>query len=131
MRELVRELAAAVASDAEFMSAIWVRARLAPPSPCAGARHLVEEAQSRGELRQDVPAAELAELLRAAVTSTLVDWLLGSSSSTPASLATRLQRVVDLVLDGSRKRNERVRAPTVSQGTKQVRSGSAISGAHT
>ena len=39
--------------------------------------------------------------------------------------------IVDLVLDGSRKRNERVRAPTANQGTKQVRSGSAISGAHT
>jgi len=65
-------------------------------------------------LRADRPAVALADLLLDAIEGGLVSGLraLGASSAAnpEKSLAVEVQARVDLVLDGARKRNERVRA---------------------
>jgi AcrR family transcriptional regulator len=122
IRELVRELAGRVARDRAVLGPVWERVRL-PSSgsrPSARAALVVEvlrRAQERQEIRGDLPAGVLGELLLAAIERTLGAWL--ARPERPAepfaeALAARLQATADLVLDGARKRNERVRAAAVA-----------------
>jgi AcrR family transcriptional regulator len=123
VRELVRKLAREIEIDAAFMREAWLRVRAIRSSPRgrgrvappAGLRDAVARAQERGELRADVSAGQLAEMLRSALVSTLAQWLAGEGEETGArqerdGLEARLSRCADVLLDGFRKRNERVRA---------------------
>lgn len=71
-------------------------------------RGLVREQQGE-RIRQDVPARVLAELLLDGLEAGLIDGLREGRSE--AELARGMQLRVDVVLDGARKRNERVEAP--------------------
>ena len=71
--------------------------------------------QQRGRIRSDLAAAEIASLLLDAAEGALIR-VLGSVVEAGAprdeeALASALRARVDLVLDGARKRNERVAAP--------------------
>jgi len=110
LRERVRELAATVEADRALACRAFRRAPLLTPSLVEPARGVIETAQARGEIRADLPAEQLAGLLRAALAQGLAAWL-ADDQLRAESLAPRLQRTVDVMLDGFRKRNERVRAP--------------------
>lgn len=82
----------------------------------------VASEQQAGRLRSDLAAAEIASLLLDAAEGALVRGL-GSILETGGprdekALASALRARVDLVLDGARKRNERVAAP--GSGTAMV-----------
>jgi len=106
LRTLCDGLAAAVEADREFAARAWTRARLPSNCPAPGI-HLVETAQERGELRRDLSAPELGGISYVAIFGSLAAWLLREEPRGP--LASELRRATDLVLDGSRRRNERVR----------------------
>ena len=114
------------------MRAAWQRARVLPATgrvrgrnPDPGPLHAVlARAQSRGEVREDLPPEQLAELLRGGLVAALAHALSGSASGgTPtAALEDRLARAADVLLDAFRKRNERVAAPTPSSSRRPARS---------
>jgi len=145
VRDLIQGVAAQVEDDARLAQLAWSRARicdlratspgpatdgsaggkprdatgggcLAPEDPCLA---LLARARDRGEIRGDVPLEQLAELLRGTVAVTLARWLVADSDDRREPLAIRLQRAVDLLLDGFRKRNERVSGPV--PGSAQAR----------
>lgn len=69
----------------------------------------IEAEQERERIRRDLPARLLAETILDALESGLVEGLRLASSE--EDLAKSLQARVDLILDGARKRNERVDLP--------------------
>jgi len=79
------------------------------PTERDAALGLVEATLGRGEIRSDVPAPQLAEMLRSAVVSALVCGLDRDRPPDANALASRIRLAADVVLDGMRKRNERVR----------------------
>jgi hypothetical protein len=107
VRDLVRNLAPRIAADREFLAVAFARARLdpGPPEPLT---RLFAEAQERGEVRGDLPAAQLAQLATGIALTTVAAWLVAPD---PPPLAPRLRAGLELLLDGSRKRCERVPAP--------------------
>jgi len=111
-RESVRVLAERVERDADFLRVVFGRARLARLDARSGASAeaaLLVRAQQRGEVRSDLRAAQIAAILVAAIEQSIAEWLRGDADA--GELAPRLLAVADLVLDGARKKNERVRAP--------------------
>lgn len=110
VRGAARLLASRVAPEASFLSGAWHRVRQNAANSPPELVLLLAQAQTRGELRGDVPAAQLGDLLVAGLLVALGSWL-GVEPRDPAELRRRLQGAVDVILDGSRKRNERVRAP--------------------
>jgi hypothetical protein len=69
----------------------------------------IELEQQRARLRADLPASALAEMLIEALEGGLIAGLRASADR--REVAARIRAGVDLVLDGARKRNERVSAP--------------------
>lgn len=69
--------------------------------------------QTDGRIRQDLPATLLAEMILDAIEAALVAGL--RTERSPEDLARGLQIRVDLLLDGARKRNERVELPRSPQ----------------
>lgn len=124
VRWLADRLATRAREEGDLLGSGLRLARVVPawdePGPARGrprrqdaARQLVEQARDRGEVRGDVPAAELGAALRAVVVSAMAQGLsreAGHAAEAPA-LAARLRGATDVLLDGMRKRNERVRAP--------------------
>ncbi len=134
IRAACRELAALAASEPELRLEAWREAGRAPQPPAADqpdpvlVRDLREE-QKRERVRQDIEATHLAATLVDAIEGGLVEGLQhasgaasgaepladqSDSESRHAGLTVELTRSirtrVDLVLDGFRKRNERVSA---------------------
>jgi AcrR family transcriptional regulator len=115
-RTIVRELASRIEADEPLQRSAWSCARLVARPAARGAATtrdgallLVERARERGELRNDVPATQLAELLGATICSSIAHWLAADPEAADREpLELRLGRAVDLLLDGYRKRNERV-----------------------
>ena len=70
--------------------------------------------QTADRIRRDLPAALLAEMLLDAIETGVVDGLRTGQSA--EDLARGLQARVDLILDGARKRNERVELPRAVRG---------------
>lgn len=110
-RSAARALAARCGPDAKFLAEIWPRVRQSAGSASPRVRELVAAGQASGDLRGDLPAQQLADLLIAAMLMAIGSWLGNPSAGQPGQLGPRLQGAVDVVLDGSRKRNERVRPP--------------------
>jgi len=119
LRRACRELARLALLDPEARLEAWRLASRASDPVVAEleARFAVRVAaeQQRGRIRSDLAAPEIASLLLAAAEDALIH-ALGSvvevgALREEAVLASALQARVDLVLDGARKRNERVAAP--------------------
>lgn len=107
-RAAARLLAEQCGGDAEFLSQVWHRVRQSAGTASPRVRELIAAGQARGDLRGDLPAQQVADLLIAGMLGAVTAWLAEPASG---ELRPRLQSVVDLVLDGSRKRNERVAPP--------------------
>ena len=101
--------------DAEFSGRAWARA-LIPMHPPEAAEALMRVGQDSGQLRRDLSARQMGGILYASLFSTTGDWLGRESPRGPLGL--ELKRAADLVLDGSRRRNERVR-PIVRSASPQ------------
>jgi AcrR family transcriptional regulator len=71
---------------------------------------LIAREQERARLRADLPARVLAEMIADAVEGGLISGL--GNSSNISEFTAGLRARIDLVLDGARKRNERVSAPS-------------------
>jgi hypothetical protein len=115
IRVAVEDVARRVASEPALHLAAWTRLSVLHPDPATrGARgreegldpalELVTQAQARGECRTDVDAQQLAALLRVVLVSSLA----GSLDEPEEPVEARLSQACDLLLDGFRKRNERV-----------------------
>lgn len=107
VREACRRLAERTEPDRAFAARAWSRARLPAGAPPTELTALVEGAQQSGQLRRDLSARQLGEILYGSLCGSLAGWL--DREAPPGSLAAELQRTADLVLDGARRRNERVR----------------------
>jgi AcrR family transcriptional regulator len=127
LRRVVRlwaaELARRAAADPILMRKAWLHVRVSDftgaPSRARGRAPgpepvlpLIESAQRESDLRADLDADLLAQLLLSCLAGTLSTCLAESHSPTEKSVAERLGRGADLLLDGFRKRNERVPAPS-------------------
>ena len=125
VRGVVREIASQLDDDHELMRQAWSRARVVraatdrsgaplrgrdPDAAGHGVRALVVRARERGEIRADIAPDELAELLRAGLCAAVARELTTGAGGSVERLETILARTADLLLDGFRKRNERVRA---------------------
>jgi AcrR family transcriptional regulator len=75
----------------------------------AAIERVIGREQERGRLRADVSAVALAEMLGDALEGGLITGL--RESDDPKHVAAVMRARIDLVLDGARKRNERVSPP--------------------
>ncbi|MEE2665205.1 MAG: helix-turn-helix domain-containing protein [Myxococcota bacterium] len=109
LRQRVRQLARVAANAEGLAAAAWQRGRLQRAAGAAAARSdlaaLLAASRDAGELRRDIEPVELAELLVASV-GLAIAVALGSGDPRPEA---RALRAADLVLDGARRRHERVR----------------------
>jgi AcrR family transcriptional regulator len=113
LRSLCAGLAREVESDRTFAARAWVRARM-PSGPPEPAIRMLEASQAEGTLRRDLSARQMGDILYASICATIGSWL--GRQAPEGSLAPELRRAADLVLDGARRRNERVR-PTSAAAT--------------
>ncbi len=122
IRAWAADLAEKVEADPEMMRLAWSRVRTAdfvqPQPPVRGREPraatptlLIEDAQAHGEVRKDLDAATLSLLLQGGLATCLAAWLAAPEERSGESLRKRLSRAADLILDGFRKRNERVSGP--------------------
>jgi AcrR family transcriptional regulator len=131
VRDGVRALAGRVEEDRPLMREACARARVmlpvtgrngAPlrgrsqPAPGGRACRLLEQAQVQGEVRADLRPVEMADLLLAGLQRALARWIADPESSAGHSLESSLVRAADALLDGFRKRNERVSVPSNRPG---------------
>lgn len=108
-RALCDSLAATIEADQEFAARAWARMRI-PVQPPDVAQRIFQAGQSAEPLRRDLTARQLAGLFHLGICGTLADWLAQPAPRGP--LAAELRRTTDLLLDGSRRRNERVKLAT-------------------
>jgi AcrR family transcriptional regulator len=125
-RGIARQLADAPALRLEAWRAAG-RARAAEPGPGHPLVVAVEREQAADRLRRDLPASLLATALLDALEAGLIDGLRGEPAEDV--LARGLQARVDLVLDGARKRNERVELPRAGAGRGGSDAGGGAGGA--
>lgn len=120
LRSVCVLLARAVEDDREFAARAWARARLPLAAPAVLVEWL-EQGQQGGVLRRDLSPRQMGEILYVSVCGTIASWLVREGP--PGSLAPELRRAVDLVVDGGRRRNERVRpaATTGASGSVSTR----------
>ncbi len=112
LRRSLRAWCDALEADAPWLRQFWQRCRIGPlVTEATGATRLVRAAQQRGDLRRDLPPEQMGGLLMAALVGATGEWLNADASAD--GLTAHAQRALDLVLDGARRRNERVR-PNVS-----------------
>ncbi len=116
LRHACRVLAERSAEDPVVRRAAWQETGRLRPAPVEGLREACALEQKREHVRGDQPPEALADLLADAIEGGLVEGLaaaIDARESDPRArariLGARLQARVDLVLDGARKRNERVR----------------------
>lgn len=134
VRGLAADLAAQNAAEGElFLRALGTirplradaggaprRGRAERPPPAV---RLMEIGRERDEIRSDIAGAELAELLRAAVVTALAHGA-RAVGATESTVSARIRSAADVLLDGLRKRNERVRAPARGARTASAPPGS-------
>jgi AcrR family transcriptional regulator len=112
LRALCRVLADASCAERELRLEAWRCAGRAtdpvdgPPPPL---RRLVAREQARARLRGDVDAELLADMIIEAIEGGVIAGLRESADA--ERVAASLRARIDLVLDGARKRNERVAVP--------------------
>lgn len=106
VRSLCADLGQAIEEDAVFAARAWSRAVI-PAQPPEAAERLIRMGQQADQLRRDLSARQMGGILYVSLFGTIADWLVREPPRGP--LASELRRAADLVLDGSRRRNERVR----------------------
>ena len=117
VRAWAAEFARRAEADPKMMGEAWDRVRLAelvlPAAEARGrgprpskAADLISAGQDSGLVRGDLDPDTLAGLLRLALAGALAQWL--AEPGPAGRLEPLLVRAADLVLDGARKRNERV-----------------------
>jgi AcrR family transcriptional regulator len=112
LRSACRLLADRAADAPTLRLEAWRTAGRARDEALDGTHPLVtglEHEQACERIRRDLPARLLAELILDALESGLIDGLRTVRSE--EDLSRSLQSRVDLILDGARKRNERVELP--------------------
>lgn len=107
VRRSLRSFADRIEARSSWLAEMWPRGRHAGIHAHAGAQRLVADAQKRGDLRRDVAPDQLGPLLAGVAQAAVADWFARAQRSEP--LERHLLRAVELVLDGARARNERVR----------------------
>ena len=108
VRRNLRDFAEECEGRAPWLREAWPRCRVgALVAAPRGAQALVERAQERGDLRRDVSSAQLGGLLMVVLVGAVGEWLATEGREGP--LQDHVLRSVDLVLDGARRRSERVR----------------------
>lgn len=116
LRQACRALAERSAEEPIVRWAAWQETARIRPEPIEGLRDALALEQQREHVRGDRSPESLAELLADAIEGGLVEGLAAAIAATEPDpragarlIGARLQARVDLVLDGARKRNERVR----------------------
>jgi len=113
MRSLCRELASLVARDRSARLEAWREAGRAPSERLSSRHPLVtalSREQERERVRGDISARALGEMLIDAIEGGVIAGL--QREDDEAEFAKMLRKRVDLILDGARKKNERVAAPS-------------------
>jgi AcrR family transcriptional regulator len=113
MRNLCRQLASLVSQDRAVRLEAWSESGRAMAAPLSSNHPLVlalGREQERDRVRRDIPAQTLGEMLIDAIEGGMISCLRGEANE--AEFARTLRARVDLILDGARKKNERVAAPT-------------------
>jgi AcrR family transcriptional regulator len=120
MRDVCRRLASLGLQKRSIRLEAWREAGRAPSVPLS-VRHPIVLAigreQERERVRGDISAQALGEMLIDAIEGGLIAGLRGQE--TEAELAKAVQARVDLILDGARKKNERVAAPATRSGARK------------
>ncbi len=106
LRTLAARLAAEIDAEPGLARLAWVHARVSAPPPESAVR-LLRGAQSQHEIRADIPAVRLAGILSSAIAGAIAASL--ADGERADALAGDLRVTIDLILDGARRRNERVR----------------------
>jgi AcrR family transcriptional regulator len=116
LRDLLHAMALGFSDDREFMSVVATRSKL-----FFGARdamlhkelltygllgQLFQEGQERGEVRDDVGGAQLAEIFTGVYTLTLINWLTGWRDDA-SPLDERLMTAAGVFIDGIRPNTKR------------------------
>lgn len=134
LRGAARRLAEAAAAEPALRLEAWRetgrsgRVGVQPPAPLVAALGAEQESE---RVRRDLPAGLLAAMLVDAVEGGLVSGLVELAAGEPRTggdpglLERAIRSRVDLVLDGARKRNERVRAPMPPGSADRRASGGA------
>jgi AcrR family transcriptional regulator len=113
LRSRCRDLAEASWAERDLRLEAWRsagRAATATLRHTASLEALIAREQDRARLRADLPARVLAEMIAEAVEGGLISGLRESTDA--KQFAAGLRARIDVVLDGARKRNERVSAPS-------------------
>ena len=119
LRSLCAPLAASSCEEPALRLEAWrSTARAHPPDSrvALSLERLIRGEQERGRLRSDLPASALASALLESIEGGLIAGL--RASHRPVEVAATLRARVDLVLDGARKRNERVTPPHRAQNSR-------------
>ncbi|MAG31211.1 MAG: hypothetical protein CL908_10035 [Deltaproteobacteria bacterium] len=118
LRGVCRQLAESGLDERQLRLEAWreVGRAALPPDDSDGLVQALKREQERERVRADLPAWVLREMLREALEGGLIDGLRTDEAGdgSAGEVVRRLRVRVDLVLDGARKRNERVAAPAAS-----------------
>jgi AcrR family transcriptional regulator len=118
MRELCGQLAGALSEGSSVRFEAWRECGRATARPASEQHPLVvviSREQQRERVRRDISAIALYEMVIDALEGALIAGLRAKLAED--DLAKGLRVRVDLILDGARKRNERVAAPKVAPKT--------------
>lgn len=121
LRAVARSLAGSSAPEGELRLEAWRLVGRLPSedqSQIDSLRAAIERDQDRGRLRADLPAHALALGIVEALEGGMIAGLVGSSEAREVERSIRAR--VDLVLDGARKRNERVAPAARGAGWRVV-----------
>jgi NADH dehydrogenase len=118
LEELVRSFATHFAGDREFAGLLALNAQLRllrrhRQETYGPLTRLLDEGQRRGEIREDLPASQLAEMFSAVVLVTISNWLLAPDDDASSEtfeedpLDERLLRAWQVLSDGATARRSR------------------------
>ncbi len=122
LRSVCRRLASLVSQDRPVRIEAWRESGRAPAAPLSWQHPLVlalGREQKRERVRGDISAQALGEMLVDAIEGGMIAGL--QRKENEGELANTLRARVDLILDGARKRNERVAAPAVGPSAGPAR----------
>ena len=99
-----RRLAAEISDDRTFLMTVWDRLRLAPPSENMpryelDLREFISARQSRGEIKEGLPADQVASLITSLAMGTISEWLTDRENQSE-NLEIRMIRALDMLFDG-------------------------------